>query len=390
MRPERLARTPVLLAGIIAVVLHSNVSVAAETTFETEDYEVRAITVAEGLAHPWGLAFLPDGNILVTERPGRLRIVRDGWLDPDPIAGVPDVVASGQGGLLDIALHPEFEANALVYLSHSAAGPSGATTAVSRGRFDGERLVDTATIFMAEAQGTTGRHFGSRIVFDRDGYLYLTVGDRGEMHRAQDNTDHAGTTLRLRDDGGIPDDNPFVDTQGVDTQGVDTQGVLSEIFTYGNRNGQGLAIHPETGDVWQHEHGPRGGDEINVLRAGLNYGWPEVTHGIAYGGGQIAESATGPGFEPPLKHWTPSIAPSGMAFYTGNAFPAWQGDIFVGALAGQHLARVRFDGLEEVHEERMMTDFGWRIRDVADGPDGFLYLLVDSPDAPLVRLEPAG
>ncbi|WP_366657932.1 PQQ-dependent sugar dehydrogenase [Fodinicurvata sp. EGI_FJ10296] len=368
------------VAAAAVLALHSGAAAAdAARTFSAGDYEVRAVTVVDGLEHPWSMAFLPDGAVLVTERPGRLRIVRDGRLAPEPLSGVPEVVASGQGGLLDVVLHPDFEANSLVYLSYAAQGPGGATTAIARGRFDGEALVDTSTIFMAEAEGATGRHFGGRMVFDPDGYLYLTIGDRGEMDRAQDTGDHAGTTLRLRDDGSVPEQNPFVDDEAA----------LPEIFTFGNRNGQGLAVHPDTGAVWQHEHGPRGGDEINVLRAGLNYGWPEVTYGIGYSGGQIAESATGPGFEPPLKHWTPSIAPSGMAFYTGDVFPVWQGDIFVGALAGQHLARVSFDGTQEVGEEQMMTDFGWRIRAVTQGPDGHLYLLVDAADAPMVRLERA-
>jgi aldose sugar dehydrogenase len=388
-RPKTLSimHTTRLIAPLIIgpLIIGAGTSKADAMTFTSQHHEVQVTTIVEGLEHPWGMAFLPDGAILVTERPGRLRIVRDGVLDADPISGVPDVVTSGQGGLLDIALHPEYETNGLVYFSHSALGPDGPTTAVSRGRLvdaglGNTALEDTQTIFVTQAGGTTGRHFGSRIVFDRDGYLYLTVGDRGEMHRAQDPRDHAGTTLRLHDDGSVPGDNPFVGDATA----------LPEIFTYGNRNAQGMAVNPQTGAVWQNEHGPRGGDEINLIQPGLNYGWPEVTHGIDYSGAVITEHQSAPGMEDPLKHWTPSIAPSGMAFYTGDAFPEWQGDIFIGALAGQHLARIRFDDTNEIAEERMMDGFGWRIRDVRDGPDGYLYLLIDAGNAPLIRLEPAG
>jgi aldose sugar dehydrogenase len=344
---------------------------AGETAF-------RVVTVAEGLEHPWGIAFLPGGDLLVTERPGRLRLIRGGTLVPAPIAGVPEVAARGQGGLMDVALHPDFASNRLVYLSYSKPGPEGSTTAVARGRLEEGRLADVRDIFVGRAWGRGGQHFGSRLAFDRDGYLYVTIGDRGTMARAQDLSDHAGTTLRLHDDGRVPADNPFVNRPGA----------LPEIFTYGNRNAQGMDIHPATGRVWQAEHGPRGGDEINLILAGRNYGWPEITHGVNYDGSQITPDTARPGMEQPLHHWTPSIAAAGMTIYDGDAFPGWRGNVFVAALAGQHLARVEFDGTRPVREERLLADRGERYREVATGPDGLIYLLVDARSAPVLRLEP--
>lgn len=344
-----------------------------------ESHEVRVVTVVDGLERPWGMSFLPNGDILITERPGRLRLVRDGVLLPEPITGTPEVSARGQGGLLDVALHPDFESNRLVYLSYAKSTPQGATTAVSRGVLEGQSLTGVEEIFEAQAHGSTSRHFGSRLLFDREGYLYITVGDRGEMERAQDRSDHAGTTLRLHDDGRVPQDNPFVGEAGV----------LPEIFTYGNRNAQGMALHPETGQIWQSEHGARGGDEINLIQAGGNYGWPEITHGVDYDGSSITSDTVQAGMEQPVLHWTPSIAPSGMSFYTGDAFPNWRTSVFSGALAGTHLRRVELDGTRPVAQESLLSDDGRRIRAVKDGPDGFLYLLIDDGDAELIRLEPA-
>jgi aldose sugar dehydrogenase len=345
----------------------------------SERHAFRVVTVAQGLENAWGMAFLPGGDILVTERPGRLRLIRGGTLEPQPIAGVPEVFARGQGGLLDVALHPQFASNRLVYLSYSKPGPSGATTAVARGRLEGNRLAEVRDIFVANARGTGGVHFGSRLLFDRDGMLYVTVGDRGTMRRAQDRTDHAGTTLRLRDDGSVPADNPFVGQQNV----------LPEIYTYGNRNAQGMTLHPTTGQVWQTEHGPRGGDEINLIRAGRNYGWPVITHGINYDGTRITSATAQEGMEQPLHHWTPSIAAAGMAFYTGDHFPEWRGSLFVAALAGQHVARVSFQGTSPTGQEQLLRELGERFRSVAQGPDGYLYLLTDARSGRLIRLEPA-
>ncbi len=366
-----------VMVGALAACAGEPVSAQGET-FKSERHSYRVVTVADGLANPWGMAFLPGGDILVTERPGRLRVIRNGKLDPQPVAGVPEVRAQGQGGLLDVVLHPNFASNRLVYLSYSKPGPKGATTAVARGRFEGNRLANVQDIFVADAWSTAGQHFGSRMVFDRNGYLYVTIGDRGNMKNGQDRSNHTANTLRLHDDGRVPKDNPFVGQSGA----------RAEIFTYGNRNIQGMAVHPQTGQVWGNEHGPRGGDEINVLRAGRNYGWPVVTHGVNYNGSPITERTSAPGIEPPVLHWTPSIAPSGMAFYTGNAFPQWRGNVFNGALAGMHVRRVVLDGTRVVSQEKLLDGYGKRIRDVRNGPDGFLYLLVDDSRAPVLRLEP--
>ena len=340
----------------------------------------RVVTLATGLEHPWGMAFLPDGTIVVTERPGRLRRVTDQGLDPQPIAGVPEVFAQGQGGLLDIALHPNHAENGWIYLSYAAPGPGGGGTRVARARLGEGGLQDLEVIFDMERKTPARQHFGSRLVFDEEGFLYISTGDRGERDRAQDLGDSAGKVLRITGAGGIPADNPFVGQAGA----------LPETFTYGHRNIQGMARHPETGAIWSHEHGPQGGDEINILAPGVNYGWPLITHGREYTGEPVGQGlAAAPGLASPLLHWTPSIAPSGMTFYTGEAFPEWRGNLFVGALAGQHLARLVLDGERVVAEERLLEGAVGRIRDVRQGPDGLLYLLTDAPNGSLLRLEPA-
>lgn len=352
---------------------------AAAQTFTSEHHTFRVATVVEGLEHPWGMAFLPDGSILVTERPGRLRLVRNGVLEPEPIAGVPEVWARGQGGLLDVALHPDFERNRLVYLSYSKPGPNGATTAVARGRLVDGRLEDVEDIFVADAWTNRGQHFGSRLVFDGKGHLFVSIGDRGVMQEAQNPGNHQGTIVRLLDDGRVPADNPFVGREGF----------RPEIYAYGIRSPQGLALHPETGELWETEHGPRGGDEINLILPGRNYGWPTITYGINYDGTKISDHTHMEGMEQPLHYWVPSIATSGLAFYTGDKFPGWKGDVFVGGLAGQQLVRLRFDGTRRVAIEVLLTELKRRIRDVRNGPDGYIYLLVDEPSAPMLRLEPA-
>jgi aldose sugar dehydrogenase len=372
-------RTTGALALLVAVAACGpNLAVSQNGVFDSEEHRYRVVAVATGLEHPWGMAFLPNGDLLVTERPGRVRLIRDGRLRPDAVAGGPEVVARGQGGLMDVVLHPEFETNALVYLSYSKGRADGrTTTAVARARWDGDRLSGLEDVFVADAWERPGRHYGSRIVFDGDGMMYVTVGDRGRMERAQDRSDHAGTTIRLHDDGRVPADNPFVGQPGV----------LPEIYTYGNRNAQGMAVHPATGEIWQNEHGPRGGDEINLIRAGVNYGWPRITHGIDYSGVPITPDTARAGMEQPLLHWTPSIAPSGLAFYTGDRFPEWRGNVFVGALANRHVRRVVLDGTRPVHQERLL-DGAERIRDIRSGPDGYLYLLTDSRNGAVLRLEP--
>jgi len=372
---------PVLVAAAIGAALALFPPDGQGQTIKTQEYAVRVVKMVEGLEYPWGLAFLPDGSMLVTERPGRLRVVgKDGKLAPQAVSGLPQIAAHGQGGLLDVALHPHFAQNGLVYLSYAARGDGGVGTEVSRGKLVGNRLEEVQLIFRQQPKGSTGRHFGSRLVFDRDGYLYITLGDRGEMERAQKADDHAGSVIRLHDDGRVPADNPFVDKPGW----------KPEKYTLGNRNLQGAALHPRTGLLWTHEHGPQGGDEVNVIRPGVNYGWPVITYGVQYVvGTRIGEGTQKAGMAQPLYYWVPSIAPSGMAFYTGDRFPRWRGDLFVGALRDQMLVRLTLDGEKVVKEERMLKNVLGRIRDVRNGPDGCLYLLTDESNGVLARLEPA-
>lgn len=381
--PEVLERRRFILAGTslaLGATLPSRV-LAAEQVQRSQVHAFRVARIVEGLEHPWGLAFLPGGRMLVTERPGQLRVVQEGKLQPQPVGGLPAISAYGQGGLLDVALHPRFSDNNLVYLSYVAQGVSGAGTEVARGKLSGNRLEDVQVIFRQQPKSGGGRHFGSRLVFDRDGFLYITLGDRGDQGRAQKPDDHAGSVIRLHDDGRVPPDNPFVGKPGW----------KPEKYTLGNRNMQGAALHPQTGKLWAHEHGPQGGDEINVIRAGANYGWPIITYGVNYGiGTRIGEGTHKAGMEQPLHYWVPSIAPSGMAFYTGDKFPRWQGDLFVGALRDEMLVRLKLDGEKVAQEERLIKGVLGRIRDVRSGPDGFLYILTDESRGVLARLEPAG
>lgn len=369
-----------LLSVLIAVL--ASAPLQAGMQFQTEAHKVRIEVVAEGLSHPWSIAFLPSGDQLVTERDGRLRLIQQDLLHPDPIAGVPEVAATGQGGLLDVLLHPDYANNQLIYLSYSDATAQGLTTRVVRARLQDHALHNVEKIFEALPRSSGGRHFGGRMVFDQAGFLYLSVGDRGDMERAQRRGDHAGSIIRLHDDGSVPADNPFVEDANV----------LDEIFTLGNRNPQGITLHPQTGEVWSSEHGPRGGDEINLIKAGLNYGWPEVTHGVNYSGTQITQHAELSGMESPLLHWTPSIAPSGITFYTGDEFPAWQGQILNGALKDRLISRVSVTYDQGVYrlqeEERFLQGFGQRIRDIRQSPDGLLWLLTDENRGQVVRLRP--
>lgn len=351
-------------------------------TFASEEGPVRVIIVTEGLEHPWGLAFLPDGRLLVTERPGRLRLVADdGRLDPEPVQGLPEVTAHGQGGLLDVALHPQFARNRLVYLSYAGRGAGGLGTEVARGRLEGDRLMDVEVIFRALPKFSGGRHFGSRLVFGGDGLLYISLGDRGHRPNGQDLSTHPGSIIRVRDDGSVPDDNPFAGRADA----------RPEIFTYGNRNVQGMARDRTRGILWAHEHGPQGGDEVNIVTAGTNYGWPVITYGRNYGiGTEIGEGTAKPGVTQPVLQWTPSIAPSGMAVYHGDAFLNWKGNLLVGSLKFQFLARLEVDGRQVVHQERLLEGALGRIRDVREGPDGYVYLLTDESNGVIARLEPAG
>ncbi len=346
--------------------------------------ELRPVTVASGLAHPWGLAFLPDGRMLVTERPGRLRIVDASGKLGAPVLGLPSVDAVGQGGLLDIVIDPKFSDNARVYLSYSepgedANGRPGNSTAVARAQLDGNRLVNLQVIFRQLPKVASKAHFGSRLVFARDGRLFVTLGDRySRRDDAQTLDNHHGKVVRIEADGAVPADNPFVGRAGA----------LPEIWTYGHRNLQGAALHPATGELWTHEHAPQGGDEINIETAGKNYGWPVITHGREYGTGfRIGDGTTRADVPAPLTVWIPSIAPSGMAFLTSDRYPGWKGNLFVGALRGQMLVRLELDGNRVVKEHRLLQNLDERIRDVRQGPDGWLYLLTDSSDGRLIRLE---
>jgi aldose sugar dehydrogenase len=338
-------------------------------------------TIAKGLEHPWALQFIPDGRMLVTERPGRLRIVgRDGTLSP-PVAGVPPVSAVGQGGLLDVALDPAFASNQTIYFTFAEPRRAGNShTSVARARlvFDGPggRLEDVTVIFRQEPGIGGGLHFGSRIAFARDGMMFVGLGERYQRDQAQNKQSHLGKVVRIDTDGKVPRDNPFADGRDA----------LPEIWSTGHRNVQAAAIHPVTGKLWLVEHGPRGGDEINIPEKAKNYGWPVIGYGIDYSGAVIHEGTAKAGMEQPIYYWVPSIAPSGMAFYTGDLVPAWKGNLFVGALAGQHLARLVLDGERVVSEERLLTDLGERIRDVRMGPDGALWLLTDHPQGRVLRV----
>jgi glucose/arabinose dehydrogenase len=354
-------------------------------------HQIRLI-VTKGLVQPWSMAFLPDGGILITERPGRLRIVRNGVLDPNPIAGVPQVQARGLSGLMDLALHPRFSENKLIYFTyHKPAADNTAQSGnnaagiitLARGRWDGTALADVHDVFSA-IQGANA----SRIVFGKDGMLYMTVGigDPPTAARAQDPNDLAGKVLRLRDDGTVPADNPFVGRAGY----------RPEIYTMGHRNALGLAVQPDTGAIWECEDGPNGGDEINILQPGKNYGWPIVSYGRFYLGPRVSEIPWREGMEPPLVFWVPAIAISGMTFYTGDKFPNWKNNVFVGGMRqgevprSGHLERIDFnDKWEELHRESMLREIQQRIRDVRQGPDGFLYILTAENEGALMRMEPS-
>ncbi len=355
---------------------------AADVVVRTESGPVKVTEVARGLDTPWSLAFLPDGRMLVTERPGRMRIIAaDGSLSA-PIAGVPAVHARGQGGLLDVVLSPKFATDRTLFFSYAEPTAAGARTAVARARLDAAalRLEDVRVIFAQNEDPPGNHHWGSRLVFDAAGNLFVTLGDRSHSRdRAQVPGSHLGKIVRIRPDGSVPPDNPFLNKGGM----------LPQLWSLGHRNVQGAALHPQTGELWAHEHGPQGGDEVNRVLPGRNYGWPVITYGREYVvGTKIGEGTERADIEPPVLQWTPSIAPSGMAFYTGDAFPQWKGNLFVGALKYQLLARLVLDGDKVVHEERLLTELGRRIRDVRQGPDGRLWLL-DESEGRILRLDPS-
>ncbi|MBK6618654.1 MAG: PQQ-dependent sugar dehydrogenase [Nitrosomonas sp.] len=368
---KSLGRRVVLVIFFWCLSISTPFSQSLSSTFEIE-------TVAAGLNFPWGMAFLPDGRLLVTERVGQLRIISAEGEISAPLMGVPTVLNKKQGGLLDIAVDPDFARNRLVYLSYAEPQGQLAGTAVARARLDGLTLKDSQVIFRQLPKTPGAQHFGSRLAFAPDGNLFITQGDRWDfMQEAQQINNHLGKLVRIRPNGGIPESNPFIANQQA----------KPEIWSYGHRNMQGAAVHPQTGKLWIHEHGPRGGDEINIPEPGKNYGWPHASYGMHYWMVPIKDEHAEQGFEEPVYHWVPSIAPSGMVFYTGDLFPAWQGNLFIGALAGMKLVRLVLDGQKIIAEESLLTGMA-RIRDVEQGPDGALYLLTDEVNGKLLKLVP--
>jgi glucose/arabinose dehydrogenase len=372
----------------VGVVVWGGARVSGQAVFKSTHHDYRVVTVVDALVQPWSIAFLPGGDMLITERPGRLRIVRNGKLLPQAVDGVPAVFHSSQGGLLEVAAHPNFAANRLLYITYSKPlADKQSTTALVRGRFENDRLTKVEQLFESVSRGRG--HFGGKIAFDTNGYLFLTLGDRQvppegnlEGHPAQDLSNHHGKLIRLHDDGRVPADNPFVGRSGA----------RPEIWSYGHRNIQGIAVHPETGEVWTNEHGPQGGDELNRPEAGRNYGWPVIGFGVNYTTGLAIHSGTHrQGMEQPVHVWVPSIGISGAMYYTGDRFPQWRNDLFVGGMVGEQLVRLTMEkGRGVTHREVLVQRMG-RIRDVRQGPDGLIYLATDDRDGkptPIYRVEP--
>ncbi len=371
----------IFLAGLHALSAQASLPTTEDTVieqFETSAGPVILRRLVSGLSNPWAFDFLPTGEILITERRGTLVLI-DGERT-HAITGLPPIAAGGQGGLLDILVDPDFEKNRTLYFTYAASGSGGRGTAVARAHLEEHRLNDVQLLWEMNRKTGTGHHFGSRIRMLPDGTLVFSTGDRGAMERAQDMAEAAGKTHRINTDGSIPEDNPFRTIRGA----------LPSLFTLGHRNIQGIAINPDTGEIWASEHGPQGGDEINVIDGGKNYGWPVVTHGRQYGSGaKIGEGKTKEGMENPVIQWTPSIAPSGLTFYTGDAYPVWKGSLFSGNLAGQRLVRMTIENHRVTEQEILLQGTVGRIRDVKEGPDGFIYLITDSTDGTLYRIEPA-
>ncbi|WP_020590697.1 PQQ-dependent sugar dehydrogenase [Kiloniella laminariae] len=386
---RRLSHTFVVTSLTLSIVLGSlGNSHAAENlpntggvmaTLNSEQEDFRLVRLTQGLKNPWGMVFLPDQSLLITERGGQFFLYRAGHLEKISLPALPDLHVRGQGGLLDVTLHPDFSTNHWIYFTYSHSLASGSTTAVARGRLEQNRLQDLQTVFIAKTDSSASHHYGSRLLFDRKGYLFVTIGDRGNRDSAQRLDLHAGKVLRLTGEGNAPPDNPFVNTKDA----------LAEIFSYGHRNPQGLALDPDTDELWLSEHGPKGGDEINRLIAGANYGWPIITYGEEYSGGSIGDTEQ-PDMQQPQHQWTPSIAPAGITFYNGAAFPNWQGDLFTAALKFKMLVRQRYTPEGRVSEEEQLIPHRiGRIRDISQGPDGLIYLITDENKGGLYRLEPA-
>ena len=371
------------LSAVAAALLSATISTSVlAQEVQTERHTLSLETISEGLNHPWGIAFLPSGDMLVTERSGTLNIItQDG--QKTPIQGTPEVVAKSQGGLLDVNIDPDYADNGWVYISYSEKDPKGGngnSTAVMRGKIDGDKWTQGEVIFRQAPKYESNAHFGSRLVFSPEGHLFITLGERySRMQDAQTLDNHHGKIVRIWPDGSIPKDNPFVGNDGA----------LDEIWSYGHRNVQGAAIHPDTGELWTIEHGPQGGDEVNIPKAGKNYGWPTITYGEDYGGGEIGIGTHKEGMEQPFYYWLPSIATAGSIFYTGDKFPKWKGDLLVTALRGQTIARLDLEEGRVLHEERMLEDAtSFRIRDIEQGPEGFLYILTDADSGQLIKLSP--
>ena len=365
-------------AGLLALS-----TVAGAQTFKSAAGDLKVETVAGGLNHPWALAFLPNGNMLVTERGGRMRIASpDGKLSA-PLAGVPQVMAVSQGGLMDVVLDRGFRENRTIYFTYSEPTRGGGRTALARAKLDSEgapRLTEVTVIYRQEGPLSSGNHYGSRIAQGLDGTLFIALGDHfSTRDEAQNLANDLGKIVRIAPDGSVPNDNPYVGRPSA----------RGEVWSFGHRNPQGLAFNPATGTLWEHEHGPRGGDEVNIIEKGANYGWPVIGYGIDYSGAKIHDNTSKTGMQQPVKYWVPSIAPSGMAFYQGDLFPAWRGNLFVGALAGEMLVRLTLDGDTVTGEERLLRPLRERIRDVRAGPDGALYLLTDNNAGRILRLVPA-
>ncbi|MEM0912634.1 MAG: PQQ-dependent sugar dehydrogenase [Pseudomonadota bacterium] len=357
-----------MMSSIMALMLAAPSTLLAHEHFTFEE-------VADGLNHPWGLAFLPSGDALITERNGTLRLLTSDGLVDQPVEGLPDFIATGQAGMMGISIDPDFSENSKVYVCLNVAGEGGWSSEVHVGEFDGSRLNNVEPVFVALPKYETRHHFGCRITFDRANDMFISLGDRGNYKEESQNTDnHTGTVVRLNHDGSIPDDNPFA------------EGGAPEVYTYGHRNIQGMAVHPETGEMWTHEHGPRGGDEVNILTKGDNYGWPTITYGINYNGTIITDKKAMDGMRQPVKYWDPSYAPSGMMFYSGDMFEDWQGDLFIGSLKFRYLKHLTIEDDQITSETNLFEDKGFRVRDVVQGPEGAIYLVVDSNDGKIIRV----
>jgi aldose sugar dehydrogenase len=363
---------------VLISLLIVNLPATAEQTFSSEKHSFTIETVVEGLENPWSVDFLPDGRILVTERPGRLRIIEKGKLSK-PVKGLPKIKAEAQGGLLDIAHDPDFAKNKIIYFSYSGPDKTGVGTEVASAKLVGNELKELKVLFKALPKSPGGYHFGSRLLISKQGELFITLGERGDMHRAQNINDHAGSLIRINKDGSIPKDNPFA-------KNADAK---PEIYTYGNRNMQGIAMHPVTGDIWTVEHGPQGGDELNLMQPGVNYGWPIITYGVNYTvGTPIGEGTHKEGMAQPIHHWIPSIATSSLLFYNGDRFPHWKGNAFVSSLVFGQLARLEIKDNKVIKEERLINGIVGRIREVQQGLDGFIYIITDEVNGRLLRIKP--